>query len=70
MTFYYISFILSSDYQIAEILSMTEKYISSQGLLIQSVHLLLLIRLQAKKPILEILPIRTTKKIRGYVKNL
>ena len=39
---------------------MTEKYISSQGLLIQSVHLLLLIRLQAKKPILEILPIRTT----------
>jgi hypothetical protein len=32
---------------------MTEKYISSQGLLIQSVHLLLLIRLQAKKPFLK-----------------
>ena len=38
---------------------MTEKYISSQGLLIQSVHWLLLIRLQAKKPYLEILLMRT-----------
>ena len=39
---------------------MTEKYISSQGLLIQSVHLLLLIRLQAQKPFFEILLMRTT----------
>ena len=31
----------------AEILNMMEKYISSQGLLIKRVHLLLLIRLQA-----------------------
>ena len=43
----------------AEILNMMEKYISCQGLLIQGVYLLLLIRLQSKKPFLEILLMRT-----------
>ena len=46
----------------AEILNMMEKYISSQGLLIQGVYLLLLIRLQSKKPFLEILHLRTIMK--------
>ena len=58
----------------AEILNMMEKYISCQGLLIQGVYLLLLIRLQSKKPFLHILLMRTihqrTKNITGHVQNL
>ena len=45
----------------AEILNMMEKYISSQGLLIQCVHLLLLIRLRA---------IYQGTKIKEYINNL